>query len=489
MINVVFHRIIFWQIVQIAVLHFDQIALSSMSDRNHGFFKRKNFTEEHNQEMSQQLHRFLKDLGYGSTYSSNVIFTVFEHLSIYPGNARETLTAPEISKCLAMMAMNHQGLYVNPTLFTILGQVLDDEHKEMVLRMKTWNLELFFTLVCKMNSTLDWSNVLLQLDSPDLVFFDSVSVAVILQASKAVLGDLSFFPTQIFLNRWSNRKAQIQFLTQAVQIAPEIFYNKSIQRVVVGPENFTVNNTTTYFMNSCASNCWNCLELIQICIEYTSTATNVGESMAQLLEMGLEQAPDLLLLAFAQVFNFNQGPWGALVKDLAPKLVISMITGHVNCPIVLPRVWELNPSLIMSGFLLMYLSDNTSLSRILDVAQDFKGLPQILDSKPFTFTIDLAALASRREYLNLEKWMQDRIRKDGEPFIAATLEFLNEKVGVLTGQRPDTKKTVPLSADVAMLFVRILRVNSGYFKVDKFHVTGNVRILRKNNRSMQSNIA
>lgn len=51
--------------------------------------------------------------------------------------------------------------------------------------------------------------------------------------------------------------------------------------------------------------------------------------------------------------------------------------------------------LVFSSFLLFPLH-----LQILSVA---------LDSTPFSFSLDLAALASRREYLNMEKWLHDKI--------------------------------------------------------------------------------
>ena len=57
------------------------------------------------------------------------------------------------------------------------------------------------------------------------------------------------------------------------------------------------------------------------------------------------------------------------------------------------------------------VSDQTRLSRILDVAQDLKALSMLLKATPFAFVIDLACLASRREYLKLEKWLHDKIRE------------------------------------------------------------------------------
>jgi CCR4-NOT transcription complex subunit 1 len=48
----------------------------------------------------------------------------------------------------------------------------------------------------------------------------------------------------------------------------------------------------------------------------------------------------------------------------------------------------------------------------------------LLNAQSFPFVIDLACLASRREYLKLEKWLTDKIREHGEPFISACVKFL-----------------------------------------------------------------
>ena len=35
----------------------------------------------------------------------------------------------------------------------------------------------------------------------------------------------------------------------------------------------------------------------------------------------------------------------------------------------------------------------------------------LLNGSPFMFVIDLAALASRREYLKLDKWLKDKLKE------------------------------------------------------------------------------
>jgi hypothetical protein len=54
----------------------------------------------------------------------------------------------------------------------------------------------------------------------------------------------------------------------------------------------------------------------------------------------------------------------------------------------------------------------------------------LLNAQSFPFIIDLACLASRRGYLKLEKWLTDKIREHGEPFISACVKFLQVKYSV-----------------------------------------------------------
>ena len=53
------------------------------------------------------------------------------------------------------------------------------------------------------------------------------------------------------------------------------------------------------------------------------------------------------------------------------------------------------------------------LSRILDVAQELKALTTLLNASAFAFVIDLACLASRRQFLKLDKWISDKLRENG----------------------------------------------------------------------------
>lgn len=107
----------------------------------------------------------------------------------------------------------------------------------------------------------------------------------------------------------------------------------------------------------------------------------------------------------------------------------------------------------------IYASDVYSLSRILDISQELKALPRILEAKSYFFVIDLAALASRRDFLNLEKWLQDHIKSEGQEFLKTCLQFLHDKVVVAISRNDSTatpKPSIPLSPEVVETFSRIL---------------------------------
>lgn len=78
--------------------------------------------------------------------------------------------------------------------------------------------------------------------------------------------------------------------------------------------------------------------------------------------------------------------------------------------------------------------------------------------QPFFFAIDLAALASRREFLNLEKWLQDKIVEHKDVFVRACLEFLSQKVAAEVSRQETNSPptTVPLSPEVISIFLKVL---------------------------------
>ena len=76
-------------------------------------------------------------------------------------------------------------------------------------------------------------------------------------------------------------------------------------------------------------------------------------------------------------------------------------------------------------------------------------LENLLHSQPSTFALDVAALASRPEYLNLDRWLADNFTVHGAAFLLSMINFLevkmeSEKVSRMSGLAVDGR-TMPVS--------------------------------------------
>jgi hypothetical protein len=57
--------------------------------------------------------------------------------------------------------------------------------------------------------------------------------------------------------------------------------------------------------------------------------------------------------------------------------------------------------------------DQSRLTRILEIAHELKALSELLNMNQFPFVIDLAILAARRDFLKLDKFIEDKLVEHG----------------------------------------------------------------------------
>lgn len=111
----------------------------------------------------------------------------------------------------------------------------------------------------------------------------------------------------------------------------------------------------------------------------------------------------------------------------------------VTQAILLPRLWHLNRDLFIIAATRIHTKDAvTCTSRLLDVAQDLRLLSPFLQRAPHALALDLAALASRREHLNLDKWLYDAMG----PTPSATTRLF------LVHETTTTGVTMPMASSV-----------------------------------------
>lgn len=240
-------------------------------------------------------------------------------------------------------------------------------------------------------------------------------------------------------------------------------------------------------------NNWKFQRLYQILIDFTvpgniqnlQVHSNCYARVLELFSWPLQYCPDLAVLGLLGVSGQVSG---AKVEILSLAIPTFLNASHPNAAIILHSVWCNNshitepssanivqhkpntPLTWSQKTLLQALSDHYTkspleeqqqrLSRILDVAQDIKTLFRLLDGTCYPFVIDLACLASRREYLKLDKWLKDKFTENGENFIRAVYSFLSKRyLPLLSGTNMDSSlgpvtmggPTLPAETLVVML--------------------------------------
>lgn len=183
----------------------------------------------------------------------------------------------------------------------------------------------------------------------------------------------------------------------------------------------------------------------------------------ELFKVPIQLCPDVLVLVLLNI----SPPVTVLRQELFNTLIPIFLSNHPNAAIILHNAWHnqiisIKP-IIMRAMADWYLrgdTDQTRLSRILDVAQDLKALTVLLNAQSFLFVIDLACLASRREYLKLEKWLADKIHDHGESFVSACVKFLQRRCPQIMGggiKDDNTPKSAQLPHETLAVMLNCLQ--------------------------------
>uniref|UniRef100_A0ABI7W0D3 CCR4-NOT transcription complex subunit 1 n=1 Tax=Felis catus TaxID=9685 RepID=A0ABI7W0D3_FELCA len=365
--------------------------------------------------MESSLADFMQEVGYGFCASIEECRNIIMQFGV-----RE-VTAAQVARVLGMMARTHSGLTDGIPLQSISapgsGIWSDGKDKSDGAQAHTWNVEVLIDVLKELNPSLNFKEVTYELDHPGFQIRDSKGLHNVVYGIQRGLG-MEVFPVDLIYRPWKHAEGQLSFIQHSL-INPEIFcfadypcHTVATDILKAPPEDDNREIAT-----------WKSLDLI--------------ESLLRLAEINTS--------------------WHTLRHELISTLMPIFLGNHPNSAIILHYAWHgqgQSPSirqLIMHAMAEWYMRgeqyDQAKLSRILDVAQDLKALSMLLNGTPFAFVIDLAALASRREYLKLDKWLTDKIREHGEPFIQACMTFLKRRCpSILGGLAPE--KDQPKSAQL-----------------------------------------
>ncbi|XP_041694137.1 CCR4-NOT transcription complex subunit 1 isoform X12 [Coregonus clupeaformis] len=394
--------------------------------------------------MESSLAEFMQEVGYGFCASLDECRNIILQYGV-----RE-VTASQVARVLGMMARTHSGLSDGIPLQSISapgsGIWSDGKDKSDGSQAHTWNVEVLIDVVKEVNPNLNFKEVTYELDHPGFMIRDSKGLQMVVYGIQRGLG-MEVFPVDLIYRPWKHAEGQLSFIQHSL-MSPDVFcfadypcHTVAIDILKAPPEDDNREIAT-----------WKSLDLVESLLRLSEVGQY--EQVKQLFSFPIKHCPDMLVLALLQIST----SWHTLRHELISTLMPIFLGNHPNAAIILHYAWHgqgQSPSirqLIMHSMAEWYmrgeLYDQAKLSRILDVAQDLKSLSMLLNGTPFAFVIDLAALASRREYLKLDKWLTDKIREhgvSGEPFIQACVTFLKRRCpSIMGGLAPE--KDQPKSA-------------------------------------------
>ncbi|KAF9585097.1 hypothetical protein BGW38_003916, partial [Lunasporangiospora selenospora] len=297
---------------------------------------------------------------------------------------------------------------------------------------------------------LDWTRAIRSLDHRPFQVNDPAGFEFIVNAFRATTKSGALFPLEALWGHWSNVEGQASMLREAVR-APKPLLEKEWAACtkIFTRENFAQSSpeVQAHATAELESSVWNSLHLVETLILLADN--DVTDVIKPVLDSGLKSNTDLLFLGLAQI----KTPWNTLHQDLVSKLLHVYLTGGGAVPqFVQIRLWQVNQNMLASGLLDLYDHDRSSLPRILKIAEELNILGKILEVKSYLFTIDLAVLASRRELLALDKWLQSRISVGQDIFVRACLDYIGDGIGLNAQSVP--KKDLPI--DTLAVFLQVL---------------------------------
>lgn len=355
------------------------------------------------------------------------------------------LTALDIAKIISFMCRtvkNLTDLGINlstASSFWSNGGVTGNELKDKTLSSAEhtiWKPEIFVQAVKEVQPAVNWKEVCIALDHSDFYIKDRsalILLMTIIRLGVQSSGAGQHFPPECLYRHWTNIEGQLSVISMILKnpdvysFADHIFTSVSVELLKTPPE--TDNKEIAQ---------WRSLHLVEVLLYIAENGYYA--SVLEHFKLPIQHCPDVLVMGLLQI----NPPLTVLRQEIFSTLIPIFLGNHPNSATILHHAWNstnFNHSLkhiIMHSMSEWYLrgdNDQLRLTRILDVAQDLKALSSLLNVRSFLFVIDLACLASRREYLKLEKWLGDKIREHGEPFVQAMVKFLQRRCPQLLGAK------------------------------------------------------
>lgn len=396
----------------------------------------------------------IEELGYGCTASKEYMKEV---VGLMPA-----MDERELARLVGVLARTHSSLDVAKCGQTLASLAAAVGIAPPTQTATSWNYENAVDALREASPKLNWSNAMAQLDHEGFGVPDGRAFEAIARMFSRAVKDKEPFPVSAVAggSAWRNAPlGQLEFLYHAIVAAPEMFPWAFSRRKIAPVEGLAPGSSPTGTPNQC----WLSVDLyLTLAALAQSGAGDLGAKVRGVFEMPARGCPEIIAVgaAAAMAEDPTRAPFLAEVcAAVLPPYLVS--PGHPSAPVVLHRVWASGPNgqeCVARAMAETHAREGAAhVPRMLDVCQDLKALSAVLDRAPHAFAVELAALAARREYLNLEKWLQERCAASGAQFVGTCVRFLRMRA---TGadESPGAPK---LAVETAAVFFKVLQAGAG----------------------------
>ncbi|KZT44176.1 Not1-domain-containing protein [Sistotremastrum suecicum HHB10207 ss-3] len=405
---------------------------------------------------------------YGAEIVNPILHQIFPNLSLRPGTDLVQVLnelGPEITSDVDTVRalFRRYGLTdSSPPNDAQVAEIISSMSRHASEGGQLCDVNALVRAIASFHTSLNWPALVHVFDRPDRGGVDTATlkllISILLNAPReephAVTG---------FWMEWRNSLHQLRLLDALLSLPGDTFNFVLVpgRRVVTVDDVAGASPTIKALAANVQGQTWNSLSLFETLIHFgNSDQAEIQACVRDMLDKAVKISAELVHMGLLQVPK----PWNALQAEYSGKMLAMFLAGHPNHQLVFMRIWQIDPTYLTTAFTDFYHDNQLNITRILDIAQDLKILDTLLAVRPFTFALDVAALASRREYLNLDKWLADNIADHGAEFLRAVIEFLDAK----TASEKETRVTEPaaesrtmaLSPQTIAIFLRVLRNNS-----------------------------
>lgn len=329
-------------------------------------------------------------------------------------------------------------------------QISESEVADVLVLMATsrnamsWHADIFVQALQQENmaQSFDWERVIEGFDREDFLLEGAEGLHVIVSALQH--GTSKDFPIyKLWGGRWNHPRAQWSVLRGYIKAESlDVTRIPGIRKVFSSADFATASSALKLMVATFETHKFISFDAVDV-LFYLALDDSIPGDVQKAAQVEMEKAakftPELLLCGALMIPK----PWAPGLEHVVQKLLDIFFDGHTSHQLVFWRLWQVDKPFVTNKFLDYHTANNLNITRILDISQDLRCLSDLLEAQNAGFVLDVAALAARREYLNLDKWLQEMINKYEGDFVMQCYRFLHMKAEAeYTQAREGSKPTM-----------------------------------------------